>query len=446
MSQLSSCSPRQLAALSIATVHAIASLSTLSILTRTSSNPAFAATTNDSTPEPQPTCPRRLNEAPSPSPESEFPPPDSISDTLKSPPPENVRPGIFAPLERDRSTPLAEFDPAPDEADPSEVKNDELSSTTEFQFDTYRLGPGDTIAIIVDRFPELNFQGPVNLEGNIILPLVGVLRLEGLTIAETEWQVQAEYDCYVINPSLVATLLARRPVQVTVIGEIVRPGFYPLGLPSVSAALLSAGGATADADLRNIVIRRTMPDGSALERSIDLFTPLWEGTPLPKEKLQDGDVIEITKLQPGQIEDYDLTAISRSTLVQPTIRIRIINRVAGVGFNTITVPNGSTFADIVASISAPGANTKRIGLIRFDPEQGKAVTRKLNAKRALLGEEEHNILLRDNDVIAIGPTFLTRVTTFLNTFTQPFRDTLGFLLFFRELGNSADSLFGPTGR
>ena len=437
MSQPSS-SLYQVTVLSAAAMPGIVSLAMVSALTWTSYSSALAATSDAPTQDPQPTCPRRLNEDPSPSPESELSPPDSISDTLKSP-------GIFAPLERDRPTPLAEFDATLDAADPSALEDD-LSSTAEFQFDTYRLGPGDNIAIIVDRFPELNFQGPVNLEGNIILPLVGVLRLEGLTVAETEWQVQAEYDCYVINPSLVVTLLARRPVQVTVIGEIVRPGFYPLGVPSVSAALLSAGGATADADLRNIVIRRSMPDGSALERSIDLFTPLWEGTPLPKEKLQDGDVIEITKLQPDAIEDYDLGAISRSTLVQPTIRIRIINRVGGQGFSTITVPNGSTFADIVANVSAPGANTKRIGLIRFDPEEGKAVTRKLNAKRALLGEEEHNILLRDNDVIAIGPTFLTRITTFLNTFTQPFRDTLGFLLFFRELGDSADSLFGPTGR
>jgi polysaccharide export outer membrane protein len=33
---------------------------------------------------------------------------------------------------------------------------------------------------------------------------------------------------------------------------------------------------------------------------------------------------------------------------------------------------------------------------------------------------------------------------FLNSFTQPFRDILGFLLFFREISNSAEELFGPN--
>ena len=54
--------------------------------------------------------------------------------------------------------------------------------------------------------------------------------------------------------------------------------------------------------------------------------------------------------------------------------------------------------------------------------------------------------LQDSDVIVIGRNLIGRITYALNTFTQPFRDVLGFTLFFRELGNSATNLFGPTGR
>ena len=365
------------------------------------------------------------------SPREEEPAPPEVLDTLRSPTPDlNNRPGIFEPFKS--------------EPEPEAVPEKEFA-VPENTFDLYRLGPGDSIAIIVERFTELNFQGAINPEGSIILPLIGVVPIEGLTVKEVEEKLEVEFDRYVIDPSVSVTLLARRPVQVTVIGEIVRPGFYPLGAPSVTAALLSAGGTKTTADLRKIIIRRTMPDGSTLERSVDLFTPLQVGAPLPKEQLQDGDVVEISKWEAGAEEAYDPTVISRSTLAQPVIRIRIINR-AGGGFSTITVPNGSNFGDIVASFPSQGINLKRIALIRFDPEQGKAVTQKLNGKKALMGDEMHNVPLLDNDVVALSPTFITRVTSLLNSFTQPFRDTLGFLLFFRELGDSAEGLFGPTGR
>jgi len=53
------------------------------------------------------------------------------------------------------------------------------------------------------------------------------------------------------------------------------------------------------------------------------------------------------------------------------------------------------------------------------------------------------IALQDNDVLVVDRNLLARVTYGLNVFTQPFRDVLGFLLFFDSLANAADSLFRP---
>lgn len=80
------------------------------------------------------------------------------------------------------------------------------------------------------------------------------------------------------------------------------------------------------------------------------------------------------------------------------------------------------------------------------PTAKKAVTRELDGKKALTGDLAQNVPLEDNDVIVIGRNLVGKITYALNVFTQPFRDVLGFLLFFRELGNSATDLFGPTGR
>jgi len=46
-------------------------------------------------------------------------------------------------------------------------------------------------------------------------------------------------------------------------------------------------------------------------------------------------------------------------------------------------------------------------------------------------------------VIIIGRNLISRVTYALNAFTQPFRDVLGFLLFFDRLTEASESLFEP---
>lgn len=111
----------------------------------------------------------------------------------------------------------------------------------------------------------------------------------------------------------------------------------------------------------------------------------------------------------------------------------------------LNLPNGSTFVDILGAVPLQTANIDRVTLVRFDPETGKAVTRTLNAAEVLAGAPDDNLLLLDNDVFIIDRNLATQIGYVLNNFTQPFRDILGFLLFFRELSNAADSLFSPGG-
>lgn len=313
------------------------------------------------------------------------------------------------------------------------------------KWNRYRLGPGDGIYVNVQRFPDLTFQAVINPEGNIVVPLIGSVSVEGLTLQEAQEQIRRSLDQYIVDPVVTLSLLSQRPVQVTVIGEVAKPGFYPLNLPRVSAALLLAGGATTAADLRAVQVRRTLADGSVIEQSMDLFTALKNGGNLPDLRLEDGDAIFIPKLVAGADQEYDRTLIARSTLAKPLISIRVLSYAAG-GIGTLNLPSGSTFVDALNGIPLDSANLRKIALVRFDPEQGKAVTRTLDGKGALTGDTSQNVPLQDNDVIVVGRNLVARITYALNTFTQPFRDTLGFLLFFREINNSASDLFGPTRR
>ena len=320
------------------------------------------------------------------------------------------------------------------------------------QFRPYRLGPGDVLTISVPRFPELSVQAAVGPEGNIILPLAGNVSVRGLTLEEATEKIRAAYNQFVIDPIVTVGLAAQRPLQISVTGEVTRPGLYTFSLvvgsalPRLSTALLTAGGSTTQADLRQVVIRRFLLDGSFIEQRVDLFTPLAAGEPIPEVRLEDGDAIIVPKLQVGTEQNYDRQLVASSNLVQPTINIRILsypNQAVG----NLTVANGSSFLDAftAAGVSLVGTDIDSVAVIRFDRERGRAIVRELNARRALFGDASQNILLQDNDVIVIGRNLVGRITYALNIFTQPFRDILGFLLFFQELTDSATNLFRPGG-
>lgn len=320
-------------------------------------------------------------------------------------------------------------------------------------FNAYRLGPGDAFFVSVRQFPDLSFQATLDIQGNIVVPLQGVVPFTGLTLQQAETLIAQIYNQYVINPDVSLTLIAQRGVEVTILGEVVRPGYYPLGAPQIATALLSAGGTTGEADLREVTIQRYSPNGEFLdEDTIDLFTPLREGQAIPNVSLQDGDVIIVERLDPAEMDEYDSTLVSRSTLAQPVITVRFLNygsgSLGGATSGTLTaidLPNGSRFADALVrvSLNPDTSNLGEVALVRFDEEAGRAITTTLDGHDAFRGIPAENPPLQDNDVIIVNRTALAKITYALNTFTQPFRDVLGFLLFFDQLAGSADSLFGP---
>ncbi len=316
-------------------------------------------------------------------------------------------------------------------------------------FGTYRLGPGDSVAVYVQRFQDFSFQAVIDAEGKITHAVLGKISLQGLTIDEAQERVKQAASRYLISPIVLLSLINPRPVQVTISGEIAKPGLYPLANQGgrVSSVLLAAGGSTERGDLRAVKIRRSFTNGTTDEKEIDLYTPLKDGTPLPDLRLQDGDSIVIPALDPNNLDGYDRNIIARSTLVKPVLTIRVLSYARG-GLAEVNVPNGSKFVDVLSKtgLNPDQANLTKIAIVRYDAVQQKAVTFELNGKEALMGNASQNITLQDSDVVVIGRNLIGRLSYALNTFTQPFRDVLGFTLFFRELGNSATNLFGPTGR
>ncbi len=354
----------------------------------------------------------------------------------------------------------------------------------------YILGQGDAISVAVQRFPDLSFQAQINPEGNIVVPLLGTLSLKGLSLQQAQEKIRSGLNRFVVDPIVtlslvgqrpqlsfqaqispegtivvpevgtlsvqgltlleaqekirlslkpilvaqdvvVVSLAAQRPVQVTISGEVSRPGIYPIGSfsPRVGDALLSAGGTTYIADLRQVQVRRKLIDGSVVSQAVDLYGPLQNGGAVPNLRLQDGDAIIVPRREISTDDTYDRKLVARSTLAIPQIRVRILNYSAG-GIVTVPLPNGSNFVDALVGINLDSAKLKEIGLIRFDPERGKAVIQKINAKKVLSGDASQNVPLQDNDIIVVNRTLLGKITNVVSTITRPFFDAESFLNFF----------------
>ncbi|MEL6260429.1 MAG: polysaccharide biosynthesis/export family protein [Cyanobacteria bacterium J06554_11] len=382
---------------------------------------------------------------------------DSTLPTLT--PPEEAAPVVPAPAVEEApvrgvsASPVDQVPTLPPQSGPRfdpllVAPNTGVSPALRSSFEDYHLGPGDSIFVSTQRYPDLSFQATLDLQGNVIVPIQGAVNLEGLTLREAEGLLRAIYNQFVViqeNRDVAITLVARRGVEVTILGAVQRPGFYPLADPSVSTALLTAGGATQTSDLRSIQVQRQLRrNGGIVEETVnvDLFTPLKEGNSLPNVRLEDGDVVIIPELQPDQLDDYDSFLVARSTLAQPIINVRFLNYAGGRGgVGTLNLNNGSSFIDAVTvlGVNPDNANLGDVALIRFDPETGRAVTVSLDAKSAILGDITQNPPLQDSDVIVVGRNLIGRLSFALETVTRPFRDVFGFTRFLDDAFN--DSLF-----
>jgi polysaccharide export outer membrane protein len=107
---------------------------------------------------------------------------------------------------------------------------------------SYRLGPGDRVAVIVYGEDKIGGQLAVDPEGGITLPLAGRIAAEGRTIAELTEAIRAALAAgYLRNPSVAVQELSFRPFFI--LGEVNKPGQYEFskGLTVVDAIAMAEG-------------------------------------------------------------------------------------------------------------------------------------------------------------------------------------------------------------
>ena len=176
----------------------------------------------------------------------------------------------------------------------------------------YPLGAGDDIRVLVFQNPDLTVEARVSESGAISYPLIGSVQIGGLSVAAAEKRIADALKSggFVRQPQVNIVLLQVRGNQVSVLGQVNRPGRFPLETLNtrVSDMLAVAGGITPAGD--DVVILTGRRDGKPFRKAIDI-PHLYQGnTPEDDIVLTGGDTIYVNRApifyiygeaqQPGQ--------------------------------------------------------------------------------------------------------------------------------------------------
>ena len=123
----------------------------------------------------------------------------------------------------------------------------------------YVLGALDRLEIEVFGVPELKRVVTIDSNGTFSFPLAGMVQASGLTPTQISQAVAGKLTEYVKNPQVTVNVIERVSQNLTVDGQVSKPGQYPVtGRQTLMRAVAIAGGTTEFAKLDDVIIFRTV--------------------------------------------------------------------------------------------------------------------------------------------------------------------------------------------
>jgi polysaccharide export outer membrane protein len=281
---------------------------------------------------------------------------------------------------------------------------------------------------------------------------VGSARLSDLTLSQATLWLQALYKSQLLRPELQLSLIQPRPLRVSVLGEVERPGIYTLtnqeasgtearvvitGLPTVVDAIQKAGGVTNLADLTQVSLRRRMPGEEALYRrtNLDLLALIREGDMVQNPILFDGDTIRITRAPESVQEAVELS----STTVSPQeITVYVVGEVIKPG--PLLLPANTPLVQAVLAAGGPDswrANTSRVQLVRIN-RNGSLTRQAFYLSLNSAASNENNPPLRDRDAIVVSRSNYAKLADAVDAVGKPLTSLASILSLMQVLRNTGN--------
>lgn len=251
----------------------------------------------------------------------------------------------------------------------------------------YKIGPKDLLEIKVFELPELNQTVRVSEDGTITIPLLGQVKIEGLTKDELEQRISGLLEeKYLKNARVSVFIKEYQSKLVAVIGAVEKPGMYELvGRLTLLQMVSKAGGFKENASDRLFVLREGQ-DGATANIAIDLEDLIINGNQKLNIPLQPNDVINIP--------------------VDKLINVYVLGAVRNPGRMEVKMSKKITVLQAIAQAGglADGARKSGVTIKRKDKKTGKEVKMKVDLGGIMKGKKP-DIELKEGDVVIIPESF-----------------------------------------
>jgi polysaccharide export outer membrane protein len=317
------------------------------------------------------------------------------------------------------------------------------------QEDAYLLGPGDGLQLRFFGAQELDGSVKVISDGTANLPLLGPVRLTGLTLPQANQWLEIIYKKQLLRPELQLTLVEPRPLRVALVGEVERSGLYTLtnseqsqteskvgisGLPTLVDAIQKAGGITPLANLRAVILQRRLP-GEPLRfkrTTVDLLALVQQGDQMQNPFLFDGDTIRIEAAAEPVAEVIELAS---TTLSPDTITVNVIGEVLRPG--SLSVPANTPLVQAVLAAGGPQvwrASTGNVELVRIN-RNGTATRERFQLNLSQGASNSKNPPLRDRDTIVVNRSGLAVTSDAIGAISTPLTGLVSLLALVDVINN-----------
>lgn len=287
-------------------------------------------------------------------------------------------------------------------ANPNNELQQQLMSQTSksslINYKDYQVGSEDVLTIEIFGQDKLNRVERVNGQGEITLPLVGGVKVAGLTTQEIEKRLTALYDAqFLVNPQITVGVKEYVNKQVGITGAVAKPGTYPIIGPRTLLEVLSLAGGfsnlnTAVAGDLVYVIRRQKPS--------DLSKTMKARAAQPEVDKTETLVIDLRRLVSGQAPELNITVRNGDVIHVPFAGTAyVLGGVKKPG--SIPVKENLTVSQAVALAGGvdPLLGTNNISVMRLD-EKGKPISINTNLNK-IVDRSNPDIPVNNNDVVVV---------------------------------------------
>lgn len=166
----------------------------------------------------------------------------------------------------------------------------------------YTLGNEDILLVTVRNQPDFSGSFIIGPDGMIQYNFVGDIQAAGLTKYQLKEIIKRELERFVKGPEVSITIASYKSKNVFILGEVARPGKYPMEGDSISLrdAIAIAGLPTREAALRRVYVIKFNAE-EVTHRKVDLFALLYKGRLKYNLNLVAGDIVVVPSTVPSEI-------------------------------------------------------------------------------------------------------------------------------------------------